>query len=95
MSKSITKVPTIGITVFRDSKRKDLPPNVAFEFTADEVKQITDMAGADALRDPVNESTAAPEAAPEPAPAPAPAPASARSAGGRAAPAPTPSSDDI
>ena len=33
MSKSITKVPTIGITVFRDSKRKDLPPNVAFEFT--------------------------------------------------------------
>ena len=99
MSKSITKVPTIGITVFRDSKRKDLPPNVAFEFTADEVKQITDMAGADALRDPVNESKAAPEAAPEPAPepapAPAPAPASARSAGGRAAPAPTPSSDDI
>lgn len=95
MSKSITKVPTIGITVFRDSKRKDLPPNVAFEFTADEVKQITDMAGADALRDPVNESKAAPEAAPEPAPAPAPAPASARSAGGRAAPAPAPSSDDI
>ena len=95
MSKSITKVPTIGITVFRDSKRKDLPPNVAFEFTADEVEQITDMAGADALRDPVNESKAAPEAAPEPAPAPAPAPASARSAGGRAAPAPTPSSDDI
>lgn len=78
MSKPITKVPTIGITVFRDSKRKDLPPNVAFEFTADEVKQITDMAGADALRDPVNESKA--EAAPTPAPAPVPAPAPSKPA---------------
>lgn len=93
MSKNITKVPTIGITVFRDGKRKDLSPGIPFPFTSEEVEQITSMAGEDALRDPVNETKATPEPAPEPAPAPAPAPASARSSGGRATPAP--SSDDI
>ena len=56
MSKTIKRVPTIGITVIRDGKRETPKIGLAFAFTEDEIKSVTKQHPT-AFRKPVNEDT--------------------------------------
>lgn len=49
------RIATQTIVLFRDKKRVVIKPKQQFDFTADEIKEIT-TASKDALRKPVNES---------------------------------------
>ena len=55
MSKMITKVPNVTVSVKRDGKKVRALPGVAFDFTEQEIAEVEGMVPG-CLRDPQNES---------------------------------------
>jgi hypothetical protein len=51
------KIPLHAVVVVRNGKQVTATPGVLFDFTAEEVAELADIAP-DALRDPVNEAPA-------------------------------------